>query len=430
VNNIKVGIIGFGTVGAGVVSALLENSSIISKRTNINFILHKVADKDINSDRGVVLGKNILTADVDLVIRESDIVVELIGGTTFAKDIIVRALSTGKHVVTANKALIAEYGTELFDLAKQNKSDLYFEAAVAGGIPIIKSLREGFVGNRIDKIYGILNGTCNYILTEMDQNESEFNFALADAQKLGYAEIDPTLDIEGIDTAHKAIILTYLAYGKMLPIQSFHVEGIKDITSNDISYAKELGYKIKLLAIIKNKEGNIDLRVHPAMIHASSIMANINGVNNGVYLEGYPVGSSLFYGQGAGRNATSSAVVADIIDIGLNKIYNAPQRISSSSGSKIAEKYLPISDIETRYYLRMQVEDLPGTMAKITKILSANGISISSILQKEPVGLAKDVPVIIVTHNVLEKFVTNAVNEIEHLDITKCKIKLIRIEDI
>jgi len=430
VNNIKIGIIGFGTVGAGVVSALLVNASIISKRTNINFILHKVADKDITSDRGVAVGKDILTTDVNSVIRESDIVVELIGGTTFAKDIITRALSAGKHVVTANKALIAEYGSELFELAKQYKSDLYFEAAVAGGIPIIKGLREGFVGNRIDKIYGILNGTCNYILTEMEQNASEFKLALSDAQKLGYAEADPTLDIEGIDTAHKAIILAYLAYGKMLPIESFYVEGIKEISSIDISYAKELGYKIKLLAIIKNKDGKIDLRVHPTMIHASSIMANINGVNNGVYLEGYPVGTSLFYGQGAGRNATSSAVVADIIDIGLNKIYNAHQRISSYADSKIAEKQLPMADVETRYYLKMQVEDLPGTMAKITKILSGHGISISSIIQKESVGCAKELPVIIVTHKAFEKLVSNAVQEIELLDIIKGKVKLIRIEDI
>ena len=310
----KVGIIGFGTVGAGVASCLLNNADTIAKRTGVKPVLTKIADLDITTDRGVKVPKGILTTDAKALIDEVDVVVELIGGTTIAKKFILEALEKGKAVVTANKALLAEHGKEIFETAEKHNTEIYYEASVAGGIPIIKSLREGFVGNRISRIYGIMNGTCNYILTRMQREEIDFAPVLKDAQQLGYAEANPSLDIDGFDTAHKAAILSALAYGKWFGMDPIYVQGLRDVTLSDIKLADELGYKIKLLAIIKKENDDVEIRVHPTMIPKKTQLAMIDEVFNGVMVTGDYVGDTLFYGRGAGRAATASAVVSDIVD--------------------------------------------------------------------------------------------------------------------
>ena len=312
-----VGIIGFGTVGAGVAECLLENGDVIARRDGVKLVLKRVADLDITTDRGVKIPDGVLTTNAMEAIEECDIIVELVGGTTIAKTFILEALKRGKPVVTANKALLAKYGEELFAEAEKTGADIYYEASVGGGIPIIKSLREGFSGNRIERIYGILNGTCNYILTRMERTGEDFDVVLKDAQKLGYAEANPSLDIDGFDTAHKTAILASLAYGKWFGLDPVFVEGITNITMNDIRCAASLGYKVKLLAIIKQDidTGKLEIRVHPTMIPVNSMLASVNDVFNAVRVDGDYVGSTLFYGRGAGREATASAVVADLVDI-------------------------------------------------------------------------------------------------------------------
>ena len=330
---IKVGIIGFGTVGAGVAENLVYNHNVISGRTGLNVKLHKVADLDITTDRGVKLPDGILTTDTNSLINECDIVVELIGGTTIAKKFILQALEAKKHVVTANKALLAMYGKEIFECAKKNNVDVYFEASVAGGIPIIKSLREGLVGNKINRIYGIMNGTCNYILTRMEREGVDFEPVLKDAQKLGYAEAEPSLDIDGFDTAHKTAILGSLAFGEWFGMDPLYVSGIRDISLFDLKCADELGYRIKLLAIIKNTNGNVELRVHPTLIPKTAMLANIHEVFNGVMVDGDTVGETLFYGRGAGRKATASAVISDIVDVARNIASNSVGRVKCFNAS-------------------------------------------------------------------------------------------------
>lgn len=306
---VKVGIIGFGTVGAGVAENILKNSEVVAKRTGVKLVLTRIADLDITTDRGVAVPRELLTTDAAVAIRESDIVVELVGGTTIAKKFILEAISAGKHVVTANKALLALHGKEIFDAAEKAGVDVCYEASVAGGIPIIKALREGLVSNRISRIYGIMNGTCNYILTRMENEGADFHTVLADAQKLGYAEANPSLDIDGFDTAHKTSILASLAFGRWFGMDPVFVEGIRDLALDDLRYADELGYRIKLLAIIKSNNGKVQMRVHPTLIPKSTLLANISDVFNGVMVEGDAVGQTLFYGRGAGaarRRAPSS----------------------------------------------------------------------------------------------------------------------------
>ena len=324
---LKVGVVGFGTVGAGVVENLLRNSEMIAKRTGMRLTLTCVADLDTTTDRGVVLPEGVLCNDAAEAIRRCDIVVELVGGTTFAKKLILDALNAGKSVVTANKALLALHGEELFAAAEKNNVDLYYEASVAGGIPIIKALREGLAGNRINRIFGIMNGTCNYILTRMEREGVNFNDVLADAQRLGYAEADPSLDIDGFDTAHKTAILASLAYGRWFGISNMTVEGIRDLELEDLNYALELGYRIKLLGVIKNVNGAVEMSVRPTLIPQEALLAGIMDVFNGVMVEGDFVGQTLFYGRGAGRQATASAVVADIVDVALNYSSGATRRI-------------------------------------------------------------------------------------------------------
>lgn len=429
VKELKVGIIGFGTVGAGVASCLLKNGDVIAKRTGVKPVLAKIADLDITTDRGVEVPKSILTTDAMALIRECDVVVELIGGVTKSKEFILEALKLGKPVVTANKALLAEKGEEIFAAAEKSKADVYYEASVAGGIPIIKSLREGFVGNRINKIYGILNGTCNYILTRMERENETFGTVLKDAQRLGYAEANPALDVDGIDTAHKAAILSSLAYGKWFGMSPIFVQGISDISLQEIRYADELGYKIKLLAIIKQEKEDVEIRVHPTLVPKRSQLAAISEVFNGVMVSGDYVGNTLFSGRGAGRDATASAVVADIVDVCLNLKFGSQRRVSSFCTGAQFSGIIPMEKVKSRYYLRVQVLDKPGVLANVATILSKHSISISSVMQRE--GQAKsNVSLIILTHLALEKEVQTAIAEINSLPDIKDAVKLIRIEDI
>ncbi len=427
---LKIGIMGFGTVGTGVASCLLKNGDVIARRSGVKPVLAKIADLDIERDRGLKLKKGVLTTDAHKLIKEVDVVVELIGGTSIAKDLIIEALKLGKPVVTANKALLAEKGEEIFAAAEKSKADIYYEASVAGGIPIIKSLREGFVGNRINKIYGILNGTCNYILTRMEREKETFGTVLKDAQRMGYAEANPSLDIDGVDTAHKAAILASLAYGEWFGMKPIHVEGIRDITLQDIRYADELGYRIKLLAIIKQESNeDVQIRVHPTLVPKRSLVAGINDVFNGVAVSGDYVGDTLFYGRGAGRDATASAVVADLLDVGLNLKFGSHRRVPAFRIGPQFRKLIPMDKIKSRYYLRIQVLDKPGTLGKIANILGEHDISISSVMQRE--GQSKsNVALIILTHQAVEGKARAAFREIERLPETKEKINTIRIEDI
>ena len=425
---LKVGVVGFGTVGAGVVENLLRNCEVIAKRTGIMLTLTCVADLDTTTDRGIVLPEGVLCSDASEAIRRSDIVVELVGGTTFAKKLILDALNAGKSVVTANKALLALHGEELFAAAEKNNVDLYYEASVAGGIPIIKALREGLSGNRISRIFGIMNGTCNYILTRMEREGVNFNDVLADAQRLGYAEANPSLDIDGFDTAHKTAILASLAYGRWFGVDNMTIEGIRDLELEDLNYALELGYRIKLLGVIKNVNGAVEMSVRPTLIPQETLLAGISDVFNGVMVEGDFVGQTLFYGRGAGRKATASAVVADIVDVALNICAGAVRRIPAVRQGEQFECVTPQNECTSRYYLRLIVEDCPGVIASITRILADRDISISSLIQHE--NQKENVSLVILTHPAMEKEICSAMEELSKLSVSRAAVKMLRIEEI
>lgn len=428
---LKVGIIGFGTVGAGVADNLLKNADVIAKRTGVKPILSGIADLDITTDRGVKVPKELLTTDGFALIERADVIVELVGGTTIAKKFILAALEKGKPVVTANKALLALHGEELFAAAEKSGADIYYEASVAGGIPIIKSLREGLVANRINRIYGIMNGTCNYILTRMEREGIAFETVLKEAQALGYAEAEPSLDVDGFDTAHKTAILASLAYGRWFGLSPIHIEGIREVESLDIKYAGELGYRIKLLAVIKESQGKVELRVHPTFVPKSSMIGNIMDVFNGVMVDGDTVGETLFYGRGAGRNATASAVVADIVDVGLNLKFGSHRRVPAFRAGPQFDRVVPMNEITTRYYLRLEIEDKPGVVAQIAKHLGDRQISIASFIQHEPENAGStQVPVVLITHAAPEGKVKEAIAEFEKLNVVRSKVKFFRIEDI
>ena len=424
-----IGIIGFGTVGAGVADCLLKNGDVIAKRTGVKPVIKKIADLDIVRDRGVKVPAGVLTTDAMEAIEQCDVIVELVGGTTFAKTIILEALKRGKPVVTANKALLAKFGEELFEAAEKSGTDIFYEASVGGGIPIIKSLREGLVGNRINRIYGILNGTCNYILTRMENEGADFAAVLADAQKLGYAEAEPSLDIDGFDTAHKAAILAALAYGRWFGLDPVYVEGIRDISLDDLRYADELGYRIKLLAIIKQIDDDVQIRVHPTLIPKNTLLANISDVFNGVLVEGDTVGQTLFYGRGAGRLATASAVVADLADVALNLSCGCARRVAFREGAQF-RAVTGMGDVQSRYYLRLTVTDCPGVIASISQILATHDISISSLIQHEKRNAGDQVPLVILTHSACESRLRAAVDEMEKLDVVRDRVRIFRIEDI
>ena len=415
--------------GVLIVDSLEEAKKEAEKNLRKFFVIRKIADLDIVRDRGVKVPDGVLTTDAMEAIESCQVIVELVGGTTFAKTIILEALKRGKPVVTANKALLAKFGEELFAAAEKSGADIFYEASVGGGIPIIKSLREGLVGNRINRIYGILNGTCNYILTRMERDQADFKEVLADAQKLGYAEANPSLDVDGFDTAHKATIAASLAYGDWFGMDPVYVEGITGITLDEIKLTKELGYKIKLLAIIKQNEGNVEIRVHPTLIPKHSMLAKVDDVFNAVLVNGDFVDDALFYGRGAGRNATASAVVADITDVCLNLTAGSSRRIPGFVAGNLYKKVLPIDNVWSRYYLSLQVADEPGVLAKITNILAAYNISISSVVQKERKG-TENVTLVILTHLCEEKNMKAAIVEINALAEVRNNVKFIRIEDL
>ncbi|MEW6417716.1 MAG: homoserine dehydrogenase [Nitrospirota bacterium] len=428
-DKISVGVIGFGTVGTGTVRILLENKDVLKERLGFKVNLKRIADIDVKRDRGINIPEGVLTTDVDAVLNDPDIdiVVELIGGIRPAKDFIIKAIQNRKHVVTANKALLATEGTDIFDAARESRVEVGFEASVAGAIPIIKVMKEGLVANRIKAVYGIINGTSNYILTKMTDENVEFSDALKEAQKLGYAEADPTLDIEGIDTAHKLTILASLAYGIPLSYKSIYIEGISGISSQDIAFASELGYKVKLLAIAKESEGEIELRVHPTMLPKDYLIAKVDGPFNAIYVDGDVTGSTLYYGRGAGSVPTGSAVVSDIIDIARNIQKEAVGRVPTLPASSGDRKIKKIDYIVSRYYFRFFALDKPGVLSKISGILGNYNISIASVIQKGR-RIGEAVPLVVLTHEAKEKDVRQAINEIDRLSVVMDKTVFIRVE--
>jgi len=431
--NINVGLIGLGTIGTGVAKTLLENTALLDERLGFSLTLKAIADLDIATDRGIAIPDGLLTTDTNSLINDTDIdiIVELIGGTEPAKTFILSALKAGKHVVTANKALLASHGKELFDAAQTYGKDLYYEASVGGGIPIIKALRESLIANNYIFIYGILNGTCNFILTEMTTKGSTFDETLKEAIRLGYAEADPTLDVEGIDAAHKLAIITSLAYGVPPEINSVYVEGISHIDSLDVTFARELGYKVKLLALTIDRGDKVEARVHPTLVPFNYLLAKVDGVFNAFYVRGDVVDSTLFYGRGAGMMPTASAVVSDIADIGRNIWAGIAGRVPHLGYRKDVGKpksYMPIEEISTNYYMRINVMDKPGVLAKIAGILGEREISIVSVIQKaaQEQGF---VPIVMLTHEARESNIRSAVNELTALDEVAGTPVIIRVED-
>jgi homoserine dehydrogenase len=426
---INVGIIGFGTVGTGTATILLKNRDLLKQRTGIDINLGKIADLDITRDRGIRVPKGVLTTRADELFNDPDIhiIVELIGGTTSAKEMILKAIHHNKHVVTANKALLATHGIEIFRAAARAGVEVGFEASVAGGIPIIKVLREGLVANRIKAVYGIINGTTNYILTKMTSEKAEFSEVLKEAQKLGYAEADPTYDIEGVDSAHKLAILASIAFGSQFTLRDVHREGISWISPMDIEFAQELGYTLKLLGITKETNGKVELRVHPTMVPQDFLISKVEGVFNAVYVEGDAVGSTLYYGRGAGDLPTGSAVVSDIVDIARNIRNNSVGRIPAMPRAKNPMPLMKMDDVVSMYYFRFSAIDKPGVLSKISGILGKNNISIASVIQKER-HEGKAVPLVVLTHRAREKDVVAAVKEINKLRIVARKAVFIRVE--
>lgn len=428
-DKINVAVIGFGTVGSGVIRSLLGKQQFLEKKIGARLILKAVCDKDLRRKREVKVSSNILTADVNKILNSPDIqiVVELIGGIHPAKEFILEAFRRGKHVVTANKALLAEYGEEIFLAAKKANVDLYFEASVGGGIPIIKVLRESLGANHIDTLLGIVNGTSNYILTSMEDEGLGFNQALQEAKKKGYAERNSALDINGLDSAHKLSILSLLGFGRSVSLKDIYIEGIEDISLSDIRYAQDFGYVIKLLAIAKNVRGQLEVRVHPTLLSKEHLLSNVKGVYNAIYVHGDLVGGTLFYGRGAGSKPAASSVVSDIIDVARNIKNNCTNRVPIYVADKAIKRVRNISEIESRYYLRLSVIDKPGGLAKIATILGQHGISIASVTQKER-KQAKIVPVVMMIHDAREENIRLALNQIDKLNVIKKKTIAIRVE--
>ncbi len=432
---INVGLVGFGTVGSGTAKILLTQEELLKRRTGIDIRLKKICDKDITTDRGFPVPEGILTTNIDDIFEdeEIDIFVELIGGIEPAKSFILKALQKGKHVVTANKALLATNGFEIFETASKKGVEVGFEASVGGGIPCIKALKEGLVANNVSTVLGIMNGTANYILTRMSDEGLEFQEVLKQAQELGYAEADPTYDIEGIDTAHKLAIMSTLAFGKKVKLDDIFVEGISKISPLDIAFSKELGYSIKLLAIGKlGTDGKIDVRIHPTMIPVEHLLSQVNGAFNAVYFIGDSVGKVMLYGMGAGQMPTGSAIVADICDIARNISKGCPERVPALSlpFESMEEALIkPVSEITCKYYFRFMVKDKPGVLSKISGILGKEEISINSVVQK---GRSNEtsVPIVMLTHEATEGKVKKALKEIDSQEFVLDETTIIRIEDM
>ena len=432
---IKVGLLGIGTVGAGTFTVLARNAEEIRRRAGRPIEITMVADLDTTRAKQITGGKVEVVDDANIIVNhpDIDIVVELIGGYGIARDLVMTAIANGKHVVTANKALLATHGTEIFRAAQEKRVMVAFEAAVAGGIPIIKALREGLTANRIQWIAGIINGTTNFILSEMREKGLDFDVVLKEAQRLGYAEADPTFDIEGIDAAHKATLMSAIAFGIPVQFDKAYVEGITGLQAADIRYAEQLGYRIKLLGIARRAANGIELRVHPTLIPATRLIANVEGAMNAVLVHGDAVGATLYYGKGAGAEPTASAVIADLVDITRLATADPEHRVpylAFQPDAMIDTPILPMAEITTSYYLRIRVADKLGVVADITRILADAAISIDAMLQKEPAAGETEADIIILTHHTQEKKALQAIATIEALSTVSGKVARIRLEEL
>ena len=432
--SIKVGLLGLGVVGGGTWKVLARNAGEISRRAGRNIEVTRVAVRDIAKARALLGDAVELGTDSFAVVRDPsiDIVVELIGGDTLARELVLEAIAHGKHVVTANKALLAKHGTEIFAAASAKGVMVAFEAAVAGGIPIIKAIREGLTANRIEWVAGIINGTTNFILSEMRSRGLPFATVLAEAQKLGYAEADPTFDIEGVDAAHKLTLLASLAFGIPVQFDEAHIEGISSLASEDIKLAERLGYRIKLLGITKRRPNGIELRVHPALVPSASLLANVEGAMNAVLVRGDAVGQTLYYGKGAGEEPTASAVVADLVDVTRLHTADPEHRVPHLAFQPDAMSDTPILSIEdvvTSYYLRMTVADQPGVLADIARVLADAGISIGSMIQ-QPSDADGSADLIFLTHQALERSINIAIARIEALKFIRSSVTRLRVESL
>jgi homoserine dehydrogenase len=432
---IRVGLLGIGTVGGGVFNVLERNQEEITRRAGRGIQIRTVADLDTKRAEEVVKGRAKVVGDAKQVVNdpEIDVVVELIGGYGIAKELVLAAINNGKHVVTANKALLAVHGNEIFAAAQAKGVTVNFEAAVAGGIPIIKALREGLTANRIEWIAGIINGTTNFILSEMRDKGLDFDVALKEAQRLGYAEADPTFDIEGVDAAHKATIMSAIAFGIPMQFDKAHIEGITKLSAIDIKYAEQLGYRIKLLGITKKTKDGIELRVHPTLIPTKRLIANVEGAMNAVQVMGDAVGTTLYYGKGAGAEPTASAVIADLVDVARLQTADPEHRVphlAFQPGSMVNTTIMPMSEITTSYYLRLRVADVTGVLADITRILADNSISIDAMLQREAGDGENQTDLIMLTHETKEKNILAAITKVEALKTVEGSVTKIRLENL
>jgi homoserine dehydrogenase len=428
---INIGLIGFGNVGSAVVKILREKRALLREKIGMDLSLKKICDKDTTSRRMVSVGRGILTSDASQILNDPqiDIVIELMGGIHPAKEYILQALEKGKYVITANKALLAEEGKELFAKASQHGKSIYFEASCGAGIPIIKSLKEGLVANKFLSVFGIVNGTSNFILSQMSGNNWTFDQALKEAKKRGFAEKDPTLDIEGIDSAHKLILLTYLCFGRIINIKDIFIEGISRISLSDLNYAHELGLEIKLLAIVKKENDELEVRVHPTLIPQEHLLSSVNGIFNAISVSCDLVGNLLFYGPGAGSLSAASAVISDLVDLTQDIKAGLFKPTLNVVLDKSIKKLRRIDEIESRYYIRFMVIDRPGVLAAISGILGKHGISIASVTQKMRRKQAI-VPIVMVTHEAKEKNLRLALEKIDHFKVVKEKSVAIRIEEV
>lgn len=432
---VKIGLLGLGTVGGGTVNVLIRNGEEIARRAGRAIQVVHASVRSLDKQRTCPTDGIVLTDRPDEVVENPDIeiVVELMGGTDLARTLALKAIATGKHLVTANKALIALHGNEIFAVAREKGVMVAFEAAVAGGLPIIKAIREGLAGNRIEWLAGIINGTGNFVLTEMRDTGRRFHEVLADAQRLGYAESDPTFDVEGIDAAHKLTILAAIAFGKPLQFGKVYVEGISAIDLIDMRYAEDLGYRIKHLGIARRTERGVELRVHPTLIPERRLIANVNGVMNAVLVKGDAVGSMLFYGAGAGADPTASAVVADLVDVVRTLTTDPENRVPHLAFRPDALSDVPVlamAEVETAYYLRMQAVDRPGVLAEVASILGERGISIEAVVQREPSPGEEHVALIMLTQPVLEGNMNEAIARIEDLDAISGRVTRLRVEQL
>lgn len=430
---LSVGLAGLGTVGGGTWAVLARNAEEIRRRAGRSIAITAVADLDAAKAQTLTKGSARFTADAMALAKDAeiDVVIELIGGYGFAKEFVLEAIRQGKHVVTANKALLAIHGNEIFAAAQAKGVMVAYEAAVAGGIPIIKALREGLTANKIEWIAGIINGTTNFILSEMRDKGLAFSEVLKEAQRLGYAEADPTFDIEGIDAAHKATIMASIAFGIPLQFDRAHIEGISSLQAKDIRYAEQLGYRIKLLGITKQHANGVELRVHPTLISSKKLIANVEGAMNAVWVKGDAVGHTMYYGKGAGAEPTASAVIADLVDVARTLAIDSGHRVPDlgfQSAEIVMRSVVPIDEIESGYYLRLRVRDQPGVLADITRALADGGISIDAFFQREPDEGADETDVVLIAHRCIEKKMRDAIRKIEALKTVLSEVVVLRLE--